>query len=84
MHLRDAHYGGASQLGHGKGYEYPHDDPRGWAPQQYLPDEMRDASFYVPSEHGFEQEIGTRMERLRAADRERGAEPGATGEGDDR
>jgi putative ATPase len=84
MHLRDAHYGGASQLGHGKGYEYPHDDPRGWAPQQYLPDEMRDARFYVPSEHGFEQEIGTRMERLRAAGRDSGTEPAATGEGDQR
>jgi putative ATPase len=68
VHLRDAHYRGAAQLGHGKGYEYPHDDPRGWAPQQHLPDGMRGASFYVPSEHGFEQEIGTRMRRLRAAE----------------
>jgi len=37
-HLRDAHYQGASALGHGTGYDYPHDDPRGWVPQQYLPD----------------------------------------------
>jgi putative ATPase len=63
-HLRDAHYWGAQRLGHGKGYEYPHDDPRGWVPQQYLPDEMQDAVFYAPSPHGFEQEIATRMERL--------------------
>jgi len=68
VHLRDAHYQGAAKLGHGKGYEYPHDDPRGWLPQQYLPDEMRGAVFYTPSEHGFEQEIGTRMERHGAED----------------
>lgn len=67
-HLRDASYGAAKKLGHGRGYEYPHDDPRGWVPQQYLPDEMQDAVFYSPSSHGFEQEIGTRMERLTAPD----------------
>ncbi|HEY8544316.1 MAG TPA: replication-associated recombination protein A, partial [Acidimicrobiales bacterium] len=60
-HLRDAHYGAARKLGHGRGYEYPHDDPRGWVPQQYLPDDLRDAVFYEPSPHGFEQEIRHRM-----------------------
>jgi putative ATPase len=70
VHLRDAHYRSARSLGHGVGYEYPHDDPRGWVPQQYLPDEARDAVYYRPSRHGYEQEIAERMERL--AD---GAEP---------
>ena len=37
-HLRDAHYQGAQSLGHGTGYEYPHDHPDGWVAQQYLPD----------------------------------------------
>jgi putative ATPase len=64
-HLRDSHYKGAAKLGHGEGYDYPHDDPRGWTPQQYLPDDLRAAVFYTPSEHGFEQEIGTRMQRRR-------------------
>jgi len=63
-HLRDAHYWGAQRLGHGKGYEYPHDDPRGWVPQQYLPDDMREAVFYRPTAHGFEQEIARRMDEL--------------------
>jgi putative ATPase len=63
-HLRDAHYWAAQKLGHGKGYDYPHDDPRGWVPQQYLPDDMREAVFYTPSSHGFEQEIATRMRGL--------------------
>jgi putative ATPase len=52
-HLRDAHYQGAKSLGHGKGYRYPHDDPRGWVPQQYRPDEITTA-YYEPSPHGYE------------------------------
>jgi putative ATPase len=64
VHLRDAHYRSAHSLGHGVGYDYPHDDPRGWVRQQYLPDEARDAVYYQPSGHGYEQEIAERMERL--------------------
>ena len=63
VHLRDGHYAGAAKLGHGVGYDYPHDHPEGWAPQQYLPDELGDRRYYQPSDHGFEQEIRTRMER---------------------
>jgi putative ATPase len=65
-HLRDAHYRGAEGLGHGKGYRYPHDDPRGWLPQQHLPDEVADRTFYEPSSHGHEAEVGERIGRLRA------------------
>jgi putative ATPase len=61
-HLRDAHYQGAQKLGHGAGYDYPHDHPEGWVAQQYLPDELLDRVYYEPSPHGFEQEIRTRME----------------------
>lgn len=63
VHLRDAHYSGAQKLGHGAGYDYPHDHPEGWVPQQYLPDEISGRRYYDPSDHGFEQEIRTRMER---------------------
>ena len=38
--LRDAHYPGARGLGHGSGYRYPHDDPRGVVTQQYVPDDL--------------------------------------------
>ena len=62
-HLRDAHYQGAQKLGHGAGYDYPHDHPEGWVPQQHLPDEVADRTYYDPSDHGFEKEIRTRMER---------------------
>src|SRR5688572_20164034 len=63
VHLRDAHYFGAQKLGHGVGYDYPHDHPEGWVPQEYLPDEVRARRYYDPSDHGFEQEIRTRMAR---------------------
>ncbi|MSX67898.1 MAG: AAA family ATPase, partial [Actinobacteria bacterium] len=36
-HLRDGHYKGAKEIGHGVGYRYPHDEDAGWVAQQYLP-----------------------------------------------
>jgi putative ATPase len=62
-HLRDAHYQGASALGHGAGYEYPHDHDGGWVVQQYLPDGLTDRRWYEPSRQGFEEEIAKRMRR---------------------
>ena len=50
-HLRDSHYQGASSLGHGAGYVYPHDDPRGWVPQQYRPDELAATTLYLSLIH---------------------------------
>lgn len=64
-HLRDAHYRGAEDLGHGVGYRYPHDDERGWVPQQYLPDELVGRRYYQPSPHGNEREVAERMARTR-------------------
>ncbi len=66
LHLRDAHYQGARSLGHGEGYDYPHDDPQGWVDQRYLPDGMGDRRYYEPSPHGHEQEIVDRMTRTAA------------------
>ena len=45
-HLRDSHYSGASKLGHGKGYKYPHSYEKHWVSQQYLPDEIKDRKYY--------------------------------------
>lgn len=64
-HLRDAHYPGAKRLGHGKGYAYPHDDPIGVVPQQYLPDPLRGAVYYTPTEHGNERDVSSRLGKLR-------------------
>ena len=60
-HLRDASYRSARKIGHGVGYQYPHDDPAGWVEQQYRPDEVADHVYYEPSEHGHEAEVAERM-----------------------
>ena len=65
-HLRDASYRAARSLGHGVGYEYPHEDPRGWVPQEYRPPEVAGRVYYEPSAHGAEQEVGERMRREQA------------------
>ena len=57
VHLRDTHYKGASALGHGEGYKYPHDYPGHYVAQQYAPERAQNARYYVPSEQGFEKEI---------------------------
>ncbi len=64
-HLRDAHYRSARKLGHGVGYEYPHDDPRGWVDQSYLPEDLIGRTYYAPSEHGFEGEVKARQDGLK-------------------
>jgi putative ATPase len=65
VHLRDASYQGAKGLGHGKGYRYPHDDPRGWVPQDHRPEEVAGRRYYDPSHHGAEAAVRERMERGR-------------------
>jgi putative ATPase len=65
-HLRDGHYSGAAQLGHARGYRYPHDDPDGVVAQQYPPGEIAEVDYYRPTTHGAEREIVGRLEKLRA------------------
>jgi putative ATPase len=57
--LRDAHYRAAAALGHGEGYVYPHDDPRGFE-VDHLPDELKGRRYYRPSGKGEEDEGGNR------------------------
>ncbi len=52
MHLRDASYRSADALGHGKGYVYPHDQPDGWAAQEYRPAEVTGRTYWRPSGNG--------------------------------
>jgi putative ATPase len=53
-HLRDAHYGGAEQMGHGTGYQYAHDSATGFVDQDYL---GVDKQYYEPTNRGHEQRI---------------------------
>ena len=65
LHLKDAHYGGAKALGHGKTYLYPHDHPDGYVEQIYLPEGMEDRVYYEPSDHGYEKNIKNGMKKKR-------------------
>lgn len=51
-HLKDAHYQGASKLGRGVEYKYPHDYENGWVLQQYLPDSIKNKHYYYPKDSG--------------------------------
>ncbi|GIW99501.1 MAG: ATPase AAA [Pirellulaceae bacterium] len=62
LHLRDAHYSGAAELGHGKGYQYAHDAPDGVVDQDYL---GVDREFYQPTVRGWEGKIAARLESYR-------------------
>ena len=61
-HLRDAHYGGARELGHGVGYQYAHHDPAGVVAQDYL---GIDREYYRPVDRGEEAQIARRLEEIR-------------------
>lgn len=56
VHLRDAHYSGAKNLGN-VGYKYAHDYPNHYIEQQYLPDVLEGAKFYEPGDNGYEKGI---------------------------
>lgn len=60
MYLRDVNYRQEKI----SGYKYPH-DYGGYVEQQYLPDDLKDAKFYVPSDHGYEKVVKERQERLK-------------------
>ena len=64
-HLQDAHYKGSKNLGHGIGYKYAHDYPNHYVEQQYLPDEIKNARFYEPSDLGYEKQIKEHLQKLR-------------------
>lgn len=47
-HLRDSHYKGAKKMGRGVDYQYPHNFPGAWVEQQYLPDKLKNQTYYTP------------------------------------
>ena len=64
--LRDAHYQGARNIGHGNEYRYPHAEPNGIVAQQYAPDSVHKTVYYRPTEHGKESWLAQRLPKLRA------------------
>jgi putative ATPase len=61
-HLKDSHYQGAKQFGHGTDYKYAHNFEDGWVDQEYIP---VDVEYYKPTDRGHEAKIKARMEELR-------------------
>ncbi|MFI5227640.1 MAG: replication-associated recombination protein A [Gemmatimonadales bacterium] len=61
LHIRNAPTGLMKELGYGTGYQYAHDAPEAYIPQEYLPESLRGTRFYEPGSFGFEKEIAKRL-----------------------
>ncbi|MHB0964040.1 MAG: replication-associated recombination protein A [Gemmatimonadaceae bacterium] len=62
LHIRNAPTKLMKELGYGAGYQYAHAVPEGYTPQDYLPDEIANRTFYEPTAFGFEKDIAKRLE----------------------
>ena len=65
-HLQDANRD-AKALGHGAGYQYPHEFDGHHVPQNYLPEAIKGMRFYEPSDQGYEAQVDDRLVRWRKA-----------------
>lgn len=74
MHIRNAPTRLMKDLGYNQGYKYAHDSQDAYQPQDYLPEQLRDAVFYEPGEFGFEKRIAERLDWWRKLKEERGEE----------
>ena len=63
-HLRDSHYAGAKQLGHGDGYKYPHNYEKGWVEQDYLGKDIG-KKYYEPKDIGREKIVREYLQKLK-------------------
>ncbi len=60
-HLRDSHYGGAAQIGHGAGYRYAHNFPGHVVAQSYFPPEVEPVPLFHPTKQGREDGLSERI-----------------------
>jgi putative ATPase len=65
LHIRNAPTSLMKDLGYGKGYQYPHDFPEHFVPEEYLPDNLKGKIYYHPTDQGFEGEIKKRLDHWR-------------------
>jgi putative ATPase len=61
MHIRNAPTPLMKELGYGQGYQYAHNVPEAYIPQEYLPARLGGSVFYEPGSFGFEKEIARRL-----------------------
>lgn len=71
VHLRDSHYSGSKELGHGLEYKYPHNYNYGYVDQTYLPDELVGMEFYKDKKVGYETKLNERLTRIKEKLREK-------------
>ncbi len=64
LHIRNAPTNLMKEIGYGKGYKYAHDYEDAKVEQQHLPDELKDAKYYLPTDRGFEKVIKERMDEI--------------------
>ncbi|WP_243546288.1 replication-associated recombination protein A [Pseudodesulfovibrio tunisiensis] len=57
LHLRNATTALQREWGYGRGYLYPHNFPKSWADQDYLPGELLGRHFYKPKDQGIEPKL---------------------------
>jgi putative ATPase len=81
MHIRNAPTGLMKQLGYGKGYQYAHDSPDAYLPQEYLPDELRGTRLYQPGSFGYEKKVAERIAWWERKKTEGGQDASAEGQG---
>ena len=77
LHIRNAPTPLMKELGYNKGYQYAHNSPEAYIPQEYLPDQLRDAMFYLPGSFGHEKKIAERLEWWARLKRGQAGEPHA-------
>jgi putative ATPase len=71
LHIRNAPTSLMTDLGYGKGYQYPHDFPDHFVEEEYLPENLKGKIYYLPSDQGFEREIKKRLEGWRRQKKEK-------------
>ena len=72
LHIRNAPTGLMKELGYGAGYKYAHDFEGAYVPQDYLPEALRGAKWYEPTDLGYEKTVKERMEWWERVKREAG------------
>jgi len=71
VHLRNAPTRLMKELGYGKAYRYPHDEPEAYAAgETYFPEEVGERKYYHPTPRGLEQKIAEKLQRLRQLDQQ--------------
>lgn len=64
-HLRDGHYVGSKELGNAQDYKYPHNYPGNWVKQDYLPEKIKYADYFIPNENGkYERSLGMTKNKI--------------------